>query len=123
MNMFLKIGPVIALIFMTWYALHERDLKVQAIEQCNTEKMAAIAESERITRDAVTSSLEDRIRQLESTALDAARARDIAIQARIEAEARPVKTVEVIRRIESENSCLSEPIPDELIDTLRVRTD
>jgi hypothetical protein len=119
----LQIALVAALILMTWLYMGKRDELAAAIEACNTDKMASIAEAEKITRKATTSALESRIQQLESTALSAQKARDIAVEARIDAENKPERVRTVYQRIIDEDACAAVAFNPDLLRCLRAGTD
>jgi len=119
LTIFLKIAPVAALIMMTILYMGKRDELATEIEACNTRAMEGIAEAERITREATTSALEARLAQLEQISLDARKARDIAVQARIEAESRPEKVRTIVRRVADEDACIDSPVHPDLLGCLR----
>ena len=78
MNLLLKFGPWIALAAMTALYLGKRDDLASAIEQCNTDKMASIAEAERLTRETIERVNAERIAQLQAIAMSETQARQVA---------------------------------------------
>lgn len=122
-----KYLPVVSLVlyalWMTKAYLDKRDDLTKAIEQCNTEKLASIAEAERLVRESTQAGLEARIAQIEAVALDAQRARDIAIEARREAENRPERVRTVIQRVRDEDACIDTDLHPDLLVCLRNNED
>jgi len=104
-------------MFWLWQGAKE-DL-TQQIERCNTEKALSVAEAEKVAREALQSSLDGRIRQLEKEADNAERARQIAEEARLEAESRPVQVREVIKRVREQDACLDTELHPSLLSCLR----
>lgn len=119
----MQVALAAALIVMTWLYMGKRDELAAEIERCNTDKMASIAEAQRITREATTGALESRIAQLEGTALSAQKARDIAVQARIEAENKPERVRTVYQRIIDEDACAVVAYNPDLLRCVRNGTD
>jgi len=122
LNIGLKVGPWVALGLMVLLYLGKRDDLAKAIEQCNTDKMESIAAAGVIVQEATVKGYEARIRQMEETALSAVRARDIAIQARLEAESRPERVRTVIQRVANEDACITTPVHPDLLGCLRDNT-
>ncbi len=91
-------------------------------ERCNTDKMAAVAEAERLTREFERQALQARLTALEQMVEDERAARDLADQARIIAEGRTMEVRTVIREVSDADpsSCLSQPVPSVIIDSLRI---
>ena len=94
------------------------DVKAE-IERCNTEKMAAVAETEQIVRVAVQEGMQAEIDRLIEQNERADRAREIAEEAARLAEARIPEVREVIREVANENACIDTAIPAAIIDSLR----
>lgn len=111
-------GYVASAIFLGLYVGAKSDIKAE-IERCNTEKLAAVQEATEALRDAQVASYEARIAELEQIALDEARARRIAQEAAEAAAGRPERVRTVIREVSSENSCLGQPVPAAVLDSLR----
>jgi len=104
-----------ALFFFMYLGL--RDDLASEVEQCNTDKITAVAEAERITRETLEQAHSDALAELARQADRAERARQIAEEAARLAEARPPRVVEVIR--ESNDACLDTVIPADITDSLR----
>lgn len=111
-------GYVASAIFLGLYVGAKSDIKAE-IERCNTEKLAAVQEATEALRDAQVASYEARIAELEQIALDESRARRIAQEAAEAAAGRPERVRTVIREVSSENSCLGQPVPAAVLDSLR----
>ena len=105
--------------FLFWLLLEAREDLGEEREQCNSDKLAAVAAAEEALRNATIDSYEERIQQLEKIAADEVAARAIAEQAAIEAAARPAEVREIIREVASENSCIDTAVPDAVLDSLR----
>jgi hypothetical protein len=114
-----KFAPWVLLALMTGLYLDKRDDLARSVEACNRDKMASVAEAEALARRAVSDSLSQRIRQLELNAAVADEARAVAELARIEAESRPERVREVVRRVANSDACIDLDIPAELVDSLR----
>lgn len=110
--------PLAGLIF--WFWLGVRDDLAAEIERCNTDKLAAVLEAERIASQAQREAADERIIQLTRQVELEKKAAAIANDAAIAAEARPVEVREVIKRVSDANLCLDTAIPSELIDALRL---
>lgn len=107
------------LALMTGLYLDKRDDYASAVESCNADKLAAVAEAERITRETVESAAARKLADLLLQAEAANRARDIAEEAQRKAEARPERVRTVIKEVASENNCLDTVIPAVVVDSLR----
>lgn len=123
MSLVLRYGPYAAIAVFFWLWISAREDLATEIERCETEKAISIAEANRLGREAIQSALETRIAQLEQVAANADRAREIAEQARQEAESRPLRVQEVVRRVADRNACIDLPLPDELAQCLRQGAD
>ncbi len=111
-------GYVAAAIFFGLYVGAKTDIKAE-IERCNTEKMAAVADAQRIVRYAEIEALNKRIAELEAISLRESNARRIAEEAAREALGRPEKVRTVIKEVSGENSCLDTAVPGPVLDQLR----
>lgn len=109
----------VGLVIMTGLYLDKRDDYAAAVESCNADKLVAIAQAERVTRETVEAAAARRIADLEQQTLDAGRARAIAEAAQREAEARPERVRTVIREVAANDSCIDTRVPDALVDSLR----
>jgi len=122
-----RMGPVttwaaastVGLALMTGLYLDKRDDYASAVESCNSDKLAAVAEAERITRDTIEAAAARNIAAAEQQAEAARRARAIAEEARRQAEARPERVREVIRRVADADACIDTAVHGELVDSLR----
>jgi len=118
-GLLIKFGPYFVIGALLVLYLGKRDELASAVEQCNNDKLLAIADAEKVARRTVEEGFAERLRQLERNAATANEARAIAEQARIEAESRPERIREVIKRVEVENECLSTAIDPAVLDSLR----
>lgn len=119
--------PLAAVIFGLWLGL--RDDLAEAQATCNAEKLQAVAEAEAVARNALQTSLDRRIRDLEAMALaeSAARASAEAGRATAEADRDIAQAIiqEMMRDVENaetttiERACLNVSIPRELTQRLR----
>lgn len=119
LNPGVTIGGYAAALVLGWLWLGARDDVAAAIESCNTDKMRAISEAERITRETERAASDREILQLRQIISDAEKAREIAIRAAREAESRPVRVQEVVRRVADRDACIDLSLPDELVRSLR----
>ena len=118
---------VAALMFTLW--LNARDAIIEEREGCNQDKLQAVAEAENIAREALQSSLDRRLRDLEALALSESNARREAEAARAMAEAGASDAQDTIRRLMREAAndetatiesvCLNADIPDDALAGLR----
>ena len=104
-----------ALFFFMYLGL--RDDLASEVEQCNTDKITAVAEAERVTREMLNEVHQNALAELARQTDRAERAREIAEEAARIAESRPPRVVEVIR--ESDDACLDAVIPADITDSLR----
>ncbi len=128
-KLYVTIGGYAVAALMGWLLLGAKQDLGEAIEQCNSQKLEAIAEATRLAGNAQREALERRLAELEGMALDADEARRIADMARSEAEDRAIGAQETIRIMtrEAQNDetapieqrCLTVAIPDVLLDGLR----
>jgi hypothetical protein len=109
----------VGLVVMTNLYLGARDDLARQTEECNTDKITAIAEAEKVTREALAAAHRDALAQLARQAEAADRAREIAEEVAREAAARPVEVREVIREVYDEDQCLGAPVPGAILDSLR----
>lgn len=111
--------PLAAAIFVLW--LDARDDLAAEIERCNADKLASIAEAERIVRTASKEAYEARLAELTRRAAKANEAREIAERAAQEARERTIETRTIVREIASADpeGCLNQPLPAVIIDSLR----
>ncbi len=127
-----------AIFFFLWINAIQ-DLATER-ERCNTDKLAAVAEAERVTREAEREALQARLAALEQMVEDEQKAREIADQARIIAENRTSEVRTVIREVSNADpsSCflslclalsltacgttrvVEKPVPVEIVRTERV---
>lgn len=119
LSLLLKFGPYAAIALLFWLWLNARDDVASALEACNTRTAAAIAEAEKVTRETEREAAERQILELRALIESAENAREIAIQAAREAESRPVRVQEVVRRVADENLCIDLPLPAAVLDSLR----
>jgi len=118
-NIWVTVGGYAAASVLLFLLLEAREDLGAEIAQCNADKALAIAETERITRDAMQESFDRQIEQLEARLWDESNARRIAEEARARAESRLPEVREIIREVASENSCIDTVIPDAVVDSLR----
>ena len=122
-----RMGPVTTwaivssagLVVMTGLYLDKRDDYASQVEACNAEKLLAVAEAERVTRQEADAAAAQRIADLKKQAESADRAREIAEEATRQAEARTPRVREVIREVAANDSCIDTRVPVELVDSLR----
>jgi hypothetical protein len=119
--------PLAALFF--WLLLEARQDVGEATEVCNTEKMAAVAEAERVTKETTEAAYERRLAEMEARAEDEREATALANMAREDAvrnaEAAQARIRQLI--IEAQNDetatisqvCLSTTVDTAAIDGLR----
>ena len=107
----------VGLFIMTGLYLELRDELASEVEQCNTDKIAAVAEAERVTRKMLEQAHQARMDQLARQTAAAERAREIAEEAARLAESRPPRVVEVIR--ESTDACLDTVVDPAVVRSLR----
>jgi hypothetical protein len=111
-----------ALLFWLWLGV--RDDLAAEIERCNTDKEAAVAAAEEVTRIRLQEAFQERLRELEAQVRREARAREIAADAASQAESRANRAMNEaavrIREIErNANASLPEKcaitvVPDDL---------
>jgi hypothetical protein len=104
---------------LLWLLLEAKEDLGAEIAQCNTDKVIAIAEAERLTREAMQIVMDERVAQLEARIWDESNARRIAEEARVEAESRLPEVRTIIREVASENACIDTTVPDVIVDSLR----
>lgn len=104
---------------LLWLLLEAKEDLGAEIAQCNADKIMAIAEAERLTREAMQVAMDERVAQLEARLWDESNARRIAEEARVEAESRLPTVRTIIREVASENECIDTVVPDAVIDSLR----
>lgn len=109
--------PIAAMLFFFW--LDGRENLAMETERCNTDKMTAVAEASEVARLAVVRASTAREKQLEAMAESERRARHIAEDARVAAESRPARVVEVIKRVAITDACINTAVPADLLDSLR----
>lgn len=109
----------LGLVVMTGLYLDKRDDYAAQVETCNASKLAAVAEAEKITRESLEAATARRLSDMARQADAAERARQIAENARIEAESRPERVRTIIREVASANACLDTAMPVELLNSLR----
>lgn len=119
MNIWVTVGGYAAAATLLWLLLEAREDLGAEIAQCNADKALAVAEAERITREALQTAMDERIAQLEARLWDEANARRIAEEARVEAESRLPEVRTIIREVASENACIDTAVPDAVLDSLR----
>ena len=113
------IGGYAAAAVLFWLWLGARDDLASQIKQCNTQKITAVAEAERITREALQDASQAREEALAQRLRQVEIARQRATEAAEQAMNRPVEVREVIQRVTDPQSCLNQPVPDDVIVTLR----
>lgn len=109
--------PLAAILGWMWLEARE-DLAAEK-ERCNADKLSAIVEAEKITREAQERAFGQRIAQLERIADQREVARRIAEEARIEAENRPEKVRTVIERVRLQDACIDTSVHPDLLGCLR----
>lgn len=97
--------------------LDKRDDLAREIERCNTDKMTSIAAAEKLTRETIEAATAKQMADLAALAAKEVVARQIAEDARKLAESRPEKIRIVIQK--SEDGCLLESVPLEILNELR----
>ena len=113
----LTVGGWAGTAFFFFMYLGVRDDLASEVEQCNTDKIAAVAEAERLTRTTLEKAHADTLAQLARQAERADTARAIAEEAARIAESRPPEVIEVIRN--STDACVSAPVDPDILDRLR----
>lgn len=120
MGLWLTIGGWTAAAVTGWLWLGARDDVARQTEACNTDKVAAVAEAERVARAAEREAADAEILRLNQRIADEANAREIAQEAARAAESRPPVVREVIRRVADANACMDTAIPADVIDAFRM---
>lgn len=111
------IGGYAAAFVLGWLWLDTRDELASTIERCNTDKIASVLEAEQITRKAIESVYSEEIERAERRVKAERNAYLAVAEALREAESRPVRVRTVIR--ESEESCLTQEVPKEVLGAVR----
>ena len=119
MNIYVTLGGYVAAAVLFWLLLETKEELGAEISHCNTQKALAVAEAERITREALQTAMDERIAQLEEILASERNARAIAEAAKEEAESRLPEVREVIREVASEDACIDTTVPDAVLDSLR----
>lgn len=119
MNLYVTAGGYVAAALLFWLLLEAREDLGAEIAQCNADKIEAVAEAERITREAMQIAMDERVAQLEARLWDESNARRIAEEARVEAESRLPEVRTIIREVASEDACIDTTVPDAVLDSLR----
>jgi len=110
MGLAIKFGPWVLLVVMTGLYLDKRDDLASSIEKCNTDKLASIAEAERITRDVTQRAADERVAAAEAMAAAESKAKDEATEIAHNASTEALKAGQRIRELELEASI--DDIPD-----------
>ena len=110
--------PLAAIVFWLWLGV--RDDLAAEVERCNTDKLTSVLAAERISSQAQREAAKERIIQLTQQVALEKKAAQIANDAAIAAESRPVEVREVIKRVSDANLCLKTDIPADLVDALRL---
>ena len=108
-----------AAVGMGFLFVGAREELAAEIERCNTAKLAAVAEAERLVRVAVQAGLQEEIDRLLLQTERAERARQIAQEAARLAEARIPEVREIIREVANEDVCIDTAVPTAVLDSLR----
>jgi hypothetical protein len=111
-------GYGLAVLFF-WFWHGARENTAEEIERCNADKIAAVQDAEAAVRSAMISNYEEKISEMERLLLRESRARQIAEEARMDAESRPPVVRTVIREVAGENACIDTAVPDAVLDSLR----
>ena len=99
--------------------LDKRDDLASAIEACNTDKIFSIAQAEKITRETIQAASAKRLTDLAQIAAREIKARQIADNARDDAQTQLAKVNALIKRIQNEDACLTTPVHPTLLECLR----
>lgn len=102
-----------------WLWLQARDDVAQQQEQCNREKVEAIAEAERVAREASEKAAAEAVAVLAQRLETETKARYVAAEAARIANSRPERVREVIRRVADADSCVDMPVPADIVGSLR----
>ncbi len=105
------------MFFFLWLEARE-DLAAQ-VEVCNREKLEAVVEAESLARRAERAAAERSILIANQLKEEAEQAVQDAQRAVDDAMARPPEVREVIRRVTVTENCLSQPVPADILDSLR----
>lgn len=109
----------VSLAAMTGLYLGKRDDLAQAIEQCNTAIVQAVADAEKVVREATVRAYSERLAKEAQRADREAKAREIAQAEAQAANARPAKVRTVLKEVASANACLDTDMPAAVLDSLR----
>ena len=105
--------------FTLWLYIGAREDVAQQIELCNTQKITAVAEAERVARESLETAMAIRSQRLREIAEQEQSAR-LILQDRIdELESKPAEIREVIRSVADENVCIDAVVPAAIVDSLR----
>ncbi len=113
------VGGWVAAGVFCWLWIGAKEDLAAEIERCNTDKVSAIAMAEDIARQAEREAAGRRLADLEQRIDDAEKARLVAVRAAAEAQSRPMRVQEVVRRVADENLCIDLPVPGAVLDELR----
>jgi len=118
--------PLAAMMF--WFWLEGRENLAKEVERCNTDKIATVAEAEAAARQAIQSSFERRVRDLELMAQSEREARTLAEMAAAEARTGAESAQATIRRlmreadddeiVTIERVCLNTTVPADILSVL-----
>ena len=111
-------GYALAALFLWLYIDAQSEIKAE-IERCNTEKLASVAEAERVARQATQADLQAQIDALVRQSAQADRAREIAEEAARLAESRVPEVREIIREVASDDACIDTAVPDAVLNSMR----
>ena len=68
-GLILKLGPYVIIALLLGLYLDKRDDLARSVEQCNADKLLAIADAEALARQTIEAGFAERIRQLEKNAI------------------------------------------------------
>ena len=121
--------PIALMFFFFWLGLKE-DL-AQQVELCNQQKLETVATAERLAREALSEAHQRELDERAALLQDETEARRLADMAREVAEDGAIAAQETIRRLTEEargaenatieQVCLLTPVPDDILDDLRVQ--
>lgn len=119
MSIGLSLGGYVGLVIMAGLYVGAREDLASERERCNTDKVTAVSEAERVTRKAVEAAFADRLAKEAARANREAVARAAAEESAQAADARPPKIRTVIKEVASANACINVDLPAALVNSLR----
>lgn len=109
--------PLAALTLLLY--LDKRGELAAEIQRCNADKLASIAEAERVTRETLERAHAEEMMTVRKREEAQARARELVDAALRDAASRPPRTERIVERVRDEDACVDTRVHGDLLDRLR----